>query len=644
MYCYNCMREIENGCICNDCLRMGGTEVSPHHLRPGQVLNGKYLVGNCIGEGGFGITYIGRDLILDIKVAIKEFFPNGYVNRNNAVTQEVSATTQEQKDFFRKGKIRFLEEAKNIAKFIDEPGVVGVREFFETNGTAYIIMEYLDGVNLSRYVRQHGKMPANKVFELMLPVMKSLQRIHEAGIIHRDISPDNIMFMRNGTLKLMDFGSARYFANEEKEMSVMLKQGYAPEEQYRKNGHQGPWTDVYGLCATMYRCITGVVPIDALDRMHEDKLKKPSQIDIDISPALEAVLMYGLAVRQESRYKDMQELRYGVQKAMIYSGVATKNYVRNNSNNVNNNANSSVNNNQNSKVVYAEPPHDENDPRLNKKPEQAEHYTYGDSFTKREYENVSPKSEKSGVGVVITAVIMLLVLIAAIVAFFYYVMPMITDSNDDNKNKTNSTVTIEQTEPESQTEPQTEPMSIVEKVKVPDVEGLSLTEATRELNDSGFKVRTEYLESDTVDENCIISQIPKGGEKRDEGYTITLYVAQKAEEPSTEISEQEIDDYVKLVDDYYVNGEEYDNVKYKTVPAGTSELDYEREYVFVDGVLVLAVVSNEQEDHWYYFSDDVLIRYYGPEVYCDRDAFDYYNSEYNTNLYEDEEFILNEAY
>ena len=321
-YCFTCMNEITDGNFCHHCMKENTPDDIVYRLKPGTILNNKYLVGNCIGEGGFGITYIGRDLTLDMRVAIKEFFPNGYVNRNNTHSQDVTATTESQKQIFYKGKDNFLEEARKIAKFSGESGIVGVREYFEANGTAYIIMDYLDGVNLASYVRNNGVIDAPTVFRLMLPMVRSLKRIHDAGIIHRDISPDNIMFLKNGVLKLMDFGSARYFTNEQKEMSVLLKQGYAPEEQYRKNGDQGPWTDVYGLCATMYRCITGTIPVDALDRMRSDGLVPPSKMGVDIPESMEVVLMYGLAVFKENRCQSMDELADLMEKALAQQQIS----------------------------------------------------------------------------------------------------------------------------------------------------------------------------------------------------------------------------------------------------------------------------------------------------------------------------------
>ena len=321
-YCMNCMSELNEDGTCPNCGQQCGADDVIYRLKPGTILNKKFIVGNCLGEGGFGITYIGRDMTLDRKVAIKEYFPNGYVNRNNNITQVVTATTENRVTFFKKGLENFLGEARNVAKLNDVPGIVDVREYFEENNTAYIIMEYLDGINLSSYLKQNGNFPPAEIFQLMYPITRSLQKIHEEGIIHRDISPDNIMYLKNGTLKLMDFGSARYFTNSQKEMSVMIKQGYAPEEQYSKNGDQGPWTDVYGLCATMYRCITGLVPQDAIDRIKNDTLKSPKELGFPISDAMNNTLMHGLAVFKNDRCKDMNELSYLMEKAMNNEDLA----------------------------------------------------------------------------------------------------------------------------------------------------------------------------------------------------------------------------------------------------------------------------------------------------------------------------------
>ncbi len=309
MYCSVCKKEMDGGVFCRYCGNRLTAETAAHHLKSGTVLNGKYLIQAFIGEGGFGITYMGKDLNLDMSIAIKEYYPCGFAGRSGGDSNAVSVTAPDKRGFFENGKKRFLQEARSLAKFSEEPGIVNVRDYFEENETAYIAMEYLQGDNLSAYVKRNGRMDAAELLRLMEPVMYSLEKIHQAGIIHRDISPDNIMFQKNGRLKLMDFGSARYFTNNESGLSVILKQGFSPEEQYRQNGKQGPWTDVYSLCATIYCCITGRIPDNALDRKDNDTLLPPSQLGARISPAHERALMKGLEVLPENRCQNMAQLR-----------------------------------------------------------------------------------------------------------------------------------------------------------------------------------------------------------------------------------------------------------------------------------------------------------------------------------------------
>ena len=322
MYCYNCMNEIkaeENYCF--HCGKENKADTTAHHLKPGTILNNKFLIGNSIGEGGFGITYVGFDKNLSIRIAVKEYFPSGYANRNNSVSNSVSPNSPKQEEFFNAGKSKFLNEARSLAKFQNEQGIVQVRDFFEENNTAYIVMEYLDGTNLNDYIKSNGALKAEEVFKLMIPIMESLRKIHDIKLIHRDISPDNIMFLKSGKLKLMDFGSARYFSKENNNKSVMVKQGYAPIEQHQPDGNQGPWTDVYGLCATMYKCITGKTPVDSLERYMVDNLKKPSELGINITDPLERVLMYGLAVYHYNRCQNMTELLEITSKALNKQSV-----------------------------------------------------------------------------------------------------------------------------------------------------------------------------------------------------------------------------------------------------------------------------------------------------------------------------------
>ena len=257
-YCLKCMTPLFGETKCPHCGAEGPETPAPHVLIPGTILNDRYLLGEMIGQGGFGITYIGRDLMLDLRVAIKEYFPSGYANRNVEASNTVTVTNTAHNNYLENGKQRFLHEAQVLARFYGNPGVVDVRDFFETNNTAYIIMEYLDGEDLSKVLNRHC-FAADDIFTRIMPVIDTLEKIHSQNIIHRDISPGNIMMLTDGTLKLMDFGSARLVMQDtEPSFSVMLKKGYAPPEQYRSKGSQGAWTDIYALCATLYKCITGI--------------------------------------------------------------------------------------------------------------------------------------------------------------------------------------------------------------------------------------------------------------------------------------------------------------------------------------------------------------------------------------------------
>ncbi|MBR6045147.1 MAG: protein kinase [Ruminococcus sp.] len=308
-YCPYCMNEVPEGeRICPSCGKDTGEYTSPSHtLARGAMLNHRFLVGGVLGEGGFGITYIGLDTLLQVRVAIKEFYPAGMVNRNNSVSNDVqSISADSARELFSKSREHFLHEARTLAKFTNEPGIVAVRDFFEENHTVYIVMEYLDGITLKSYLKQVGTISSYNTICLLMPVFRSLKKIHEKNLIHRDISPDNIMLVGE-QVKLLDFGAAREFADE-KSLSVMLKHGYAPMEQYRRHGKQGAWTDIYAICATVYKCITGTIPPDAPDRIYEDNLKMPSELGFEASPEFEQVLRHGLAIKAEDRIQSIDQL------------------------------------------------------------------------------------------------------------------------------------------------------------------------------------------------------------------------------------------------------------------------------------------------------------------------------------------------
>ena len=284
-------------------------EENLHCLRKETRLIGRYTIEGVLGQGGFGITYLGTDELHEKKVAIKEFFPQGIVTRNIEYQDTVTVTFVGEKDNYEKGKERFLKEARTMAKFSKDEGIVKALDFFEINNTAYIVMEYLEGVTLKQYLRENQRIAPEDLIELLVPLIESLDEIHSQGMIHRDISPDNIMVLPDGRIKLMDFGAARdYTEFGEKSLSIVLKPGYAPPEQYQTHGIQGPWTDIYALCATMYKCITGENPPDAIDRVIDDHLKKISEFGIVIPPQEEAAIIKGMSVSAKDRYQDIKDL------------------------------------------------------------------------------------------------------------------------------------------------------------------------------------------------------------------------------------------------------------------------------------------------------------------------------------------------
>jgi serine/threonine protein kinase len=261
--------------------------------------------------GGFGIVYIAWDSNLDIRVAIKEFLAKEYAARSpNHVS--ITPYTGSAHEDFSLGVGKFLDEAKALARFQDHPGIVTVHESFRANNTAYMVMQYLDGMTLKEYLkRQPGeKIAFALAVKTMTPVMDALREVHNAGFVHRDISPDNIFLTNQKQVKLLDFGSARYAIGEHsKSLTSVLKHGYAPVEQYSTKGNQGPWSDVYAVCATLYRCVTGFVPPDAMDRVQGDSIRSPKQLGIDMPAGGEWALMKGLSLKAADRFENIQQLQ-----------------------------------------------------------------------------------------------------------------------------------------------------------------------------------------------------------------------------------------------------------------------------------------------------------------------------------------------
>ncbi len=322
--CPRCMAVCDAGMrLCPSCGSPMHCTNGAHQLPIGTFLNKRYLVGCAIGGGGFGITYVGYDTLLNIKVAIKEYYPSGAANRSSTAT--VYPASGDGRDSFEIGKKRFLNEAAILSGFISDSGIVTLRDFFEANGTAYIIMEFLEGQDLRAYLDGHGAFSFDEALELMTPAIKALERVHAKGIIHGDISPSNIMRLNSGEVKILDFGTARNQGSDENyNSSMMLKPGYAPEEQYRQQGELGSWTDVYAISATIYKLITNVTPENSTDRFFKDTLAAPSKLGAKIRPAQEAALLKGMAVSAKNRTRTMGELLENLNRSKLSAGETVK--------------------------------------------------------------------------------------------------------------------------------------------------------------------------------------------------------------------------------------------------------------------------------------------------------------------------------
>nr|VFJ92134.1 MAG: WD40 repeat [Candidatus Kentron sp. H] len=282
----------------------------------GTPLGESYVIGRVLGHGGLGVTYLAWDSGLDTRLAIKEFLPEGLAGRDPGTGHVLAHTGQE--PLFQHALDRFREEAKTLARFQQYPGIVSVYRFLSANGTGYMAMEFVDGKTLGDHLAEcGGRLDWRGAWALLTPVMDTLRQVHGAGLLHRDIAPDNLYLTFDNQVKLLDFGAAREIAGGGGAPRSLLptKGPYAPEEQYRTRGEQGAWTDIYGLCATLYQCITGRLPDSAPDRGYADTLQPPAKLGVDISQAHQAVLMKGLALRAEDRWRTIGEMQRAWEKA-----------------------------------------------------------------------------------------------------------------------------------------------------------------------------------------------------------------------------------------------------------------------------------------------------------------------------------------
>ena len=280
-----------------------------YYLQIGTILHERYEIKDILGAGGFGITYKAWDNTLQTEVCIKEYYPVGIANRAVAATL-VSVYTNADEVSYRRGMQRFLREARGLAKLGSVKNIVNVHDYFEENNTAYMVMEYLKGKTLKCFVRENGgKVNEDVAIHVACSVLEALQHVHAVGIIHRDISPDNIYICDNMEVKLIDFGALKQeIAEVNKSTSIILKYGFAPPEQYTSNSReQGAWTDIYAVGATVYYILTGLIPQDSVMRMMEDVLVPLEEIIPSISKNFSDAIMKAMSLNIRDRFASAED-------------------------------------------------------------------------------------------------------------------------------------------------------------------------------------------------------------------------------------------------------------------------------------------------------------------------------------------------
>ena len=285
-----------------------------NELAAGTVLDDRYVIGKVIGSGGFGLTYLAYDTELERTVAIKEFFPKGVVIRRKDSTV-IEPLTSFHAEEFGIGAEKFRNEAEIISELGDNTDIIKLYGTFRQNGTVYYVMEYVNGITISDYIKKYGKITEGQALYMAVNIAAAFGHIHSRNIIHRDLSPNNIMLTADGKVKLVDFGNARpFFSDSENSMTIALKHGYAPLEQYQRHGNQGPWTDIYSLGTVIYYALTLMVPNDPMTRLDNDKVFR--RMLSDSSPHLAAVINKMSAIKISERYscsssllKDLEHIK-----------------------------------------------------------------------------------------------------------------------------------------------------------------------------------------------------------------------------------------------------------------------------------------------------------------------------------------------
>lgn len=335
--CEKCFGEYDESIaagVCPFCGYIQGEQQDdPRYLPIGSILHDRYIIGGVVGAGGFGITYKAWDNKYNICKAIKEYFQQGVVNRIPGDTDVFVAAPKRQAEF-EYGKERLIEEARIVAKF-QSPSIVRVDDFFEENGTSYMVMEFLDYETMEDFlIHQKRPLTEDEAVNIGVRLCEALDEIHHAGVIHRDISPDNIFVGKDGSVKIIDFGSARLSKEDTDSRLIVLKPGYAPPEQYEKidpeNDLQQAWTDIYALGATLYVAVTGKVPAESTDRKadfdaHTDRVCYPREINQNIPEYLSNTIMTAMAINIHERFQNATQMKEALlQKRKVLSVEAVR--------------------------------------------------------------------------------------------------------------------------------------------------------------------------------------------------------------------------------------------------------------------------------------------------------------------------------
>lgn len=309
--CPNCFMPTGGSTVCPHCgYNHANTKPYPGVLPIFTLLNGRYLLGRVLGRGGFGITYVAKDITTNRICAIKEYMPAEYATRVGGTQTITPISGSKAQMVYNHGREKYIEEARVLAKLRDNPIVVDIWDFFQQNNTAYLVMEFLDGKNLRQIAKsQGGTIDADYMKEIFVTIASSLMEVHHKNILHRDLSPENIMIQKDGAIKLIDFGAARnYVSAQNVGMSILLKPGFAPPEQYDKKGSHGPWTDIYALCATFYNLVSGKPLIDAMFRYRGESQPSLAALGCRVTKRTSDVIERGMELDYRRRYKDFKDL------------------------------------------------------------------------------------------------------------------------------------------------------------------------------------------------------------------------------------------------------------------------------------------------------------------------------------------------